>query len=137
MSSFNDWDLSDLTDEEQQYFWSAIQKTEDQMDVYEMSAYNKAASRNIAGANSTGKAGFLQDPKDFQRQAAMYSVPDWDQIYETWTRCTLGSGGFTDENGTWVPGVFEGGLFYPDDRERPALLAPQGAVDSQGKAVGG
>ena len=78
MSSFNDWDLSDLTNEEQQYFWSAIQKTEDQMDVYEMSAYNKAASRNIAGANSTGKAGFLQDPKDFQRQAAMYSVPGSD-----------------------------------------------------------
>jgi hypothetical protein len=134
---FQEWDFSQMTQEEYDAFWSGVRKGGDEYKSNEeLAAYNKAVQLNVPDADvGYGKAGFGQDVKDFQRQAYMYSSYDENEQRELWARRTLGNGGLTDENGTWVQGEWEDGLFYPADGQSPCLGASPGMVDSQGTAV--
>lgn len=134
---FQEWDYSQMTQEEYDAFWSGVQKGGDQSKSNaEMAAYNKAVQLNVPGAGEGyGKAGFGQEVKDFQRQAYMYSYVDPDEDTQLWSRRTLGNGGLTDENNTWIAGEWEDGLFYPSDGQSPCLGAAPGTVDSQGAQV--
>jgi hypothetical protein len=147
--SFEDWDLSDLSDEEQGYFWSGVQKSSGDMDNYEEAAYNKAAARNMTPnpyiehpENYAG--GFGEDPKDLQYAAAKYAAYDDDSDEEEsnpfsaaahlahWAERTVADGGIYEADGSFVAGAFADEVFYPDDRTQPAIIVPQGAVDKNG-----
>jgi hypothetical protein len=134
---FNEWDLSGLSSEEQEAFWSGVRKSGGEYQTnLEMAAYNKAVELNVPGATAGGgKAGFGQDPKDLQRQAYMYSYVDPDEEKAAWAKRALGAGGLWDESDNWIAGSWDGGLFYPADGEAPCLGAPDGSVDRTGAKV--
>lgn len=134
---FNEWDLNDLTDEEQQAFWSAVGRPGDgDYTNEEMAAYNKAVAINAPETQEGhGKAGFGQEVRDFQRQAFMYSFQDADEQRQLWAQREVRDGGIVDEQGTWIAGDWEDGLFYPADGQSPCLGASPGTVDKNGNPI--
>jgi hypothetical protein len=118
-NDYSTWDLDSLSSEEQELFRSGITKNRDGQSTPEQAAMAKAQEANF-GSPGMGKAG-ISDVRSRQAERLMYSTGELDV---DWSKCTVYDTGFYDPENNWVPGVFEGGLFYPDDPEAAALNGP-------------